>query len=229
MKGFLTQLKIQCKSDLRNRTVLWSTYVVPVIYYVLNGYLSKLTSRNSELILNSVLLAISLMAYSLLPQKFVALSMTGTQDTYRVLGIPAWSYHLIAIILALFHNIIFTVGILFFAPVTFNARIPENLFLFFIVMIVCAVSSMSIGMFFSSIVHNTSATSLFSTLLLIPSIIDVSVFPSGLKTLISFFPSHLAKRALVGDFWGSTFIMCVEAIFFILVSQLIMSKLIKKK
>jgi hypothetical protein len=95
-------------------------------------------------------------------------------------------------------------------------------------LIICAISSMSIGILFSCFVKNTSNAGIISTLLLIPSLLDVSVFPSGIKTILDFLPSHLAQSALNGQLLRATMVMCLEAIICLLTSQLYYRYFIKK-
>ncbi len=229
MTAVLKQLKIQCKCDLRNRSVLLVTFIIPFVYYILIGYLAKSIGAENGIIWQTMILTISLTAYSLLPQKFVTLRKDGVLNTYRVSGIPFWSYYLNSIILGFLFNVIFFIAIMFLTPILYRAILPSNVFLFLIVIMACAISSMSLGLFFSCFIKKTQVVGILTVLLFLPSVIELSILPTPIKMIVTFLPANLSRLAIGGNLLGPMLIMGAETLIYSCAASWLMSLRIKNK
>ncbi|MDR1540933.1 MAG: ABC transporter permease [Clostridiales bacterium] len=183
MKAFLVQLRIQVKSDLRDKGILMVYYLVPLVFYAVMGSIMKTLEMDSGTPLNFsiTIFALSMSAFLGMPQALVKARETGILDAYKAAGIPAWSMPLATIVISTFHIMIVALVILFSAPYLFASELPGNIGLYLLAVLLIALCSETLGALLSCFVKKQNTLTLVSQCLFLPTIMFSGImFPANL-------------------------------------------------
>jgi len=224
MKAFIYGVLIQWKIDLRNRDVLITYYIVPLIFFGFMGAIFSSINPNSRdtLIQSMTVFGVTMGAFLGTPVPLVELYGSNIIKAYKVGGIPLWMAAVNNLISAFIHLMITSTLIFFIAPMAFKAKIPENIPLYFLALSVFVVVSISFGSILGLFIKNASKLTMFSQLLFLPSLMlsgimfPTNLLPQILETIGKIFPATWGFRIMTID-------MTNVASFYPLISMLIIS------
>lgn len=181
MSELIYSIWLQCKLDVRNKNVLISYYILPLIFFLVMGSVfSKIDPLSKEKLVQSMsILAISMAAFLGTPVTLVEFFSSDTKKTYKVGNIHLWLILLTTFISALIHMMIVSIIIYIAAPIIFDSTTPSNPGMYFALLIlvisVCTIIGMSIGL----IAKNNTTMTLYSQMAFLPSmLIGGIMFPA---------------------------------------------------
>lgn len=183
MSTFLYGVILQCKLDIRSRSLLVTCYLVPLLFFMLMGgiFTSVTPEMKDTLIQSMTVMGVSMGALIGLPPSIVETYGGDIKKVYKANGVPL-SLGLISMFIStFFHLMVVSVIMLFSAPIIFDAKIPENILLYFVSLAIFIVVSSIIGCILGLIVKNQAKLTMASQILFLPSIMLSGImFPSDM-------------------------------------------------
>jgi ABC-2 type transport system permease protein len=235
MRAFIYGVALHWKQDLRNKGILITYYLVPLLFF---GFVSMIfTSINPEskdtLIQSMTIFAISMGAFLGTPTPLVELYSGDIKKAYRVGGIPLWTGTVDNIISAFVHLFITSIIIYLVAPIAFDAKVPENVPMYFTGLAIFLLVCLSIGTVLGLFIKSTSKLTMFSQLLFMPSLMlsgimfPADLLPKALQTAGYLFPATWGVKLLTGSEWDIVALAALAAflILAILISIYKLSKI----
>ena len=226
MKGFLYGLALQCKLDLRSKTILVTCYIVHLLFFLLMGSIfgSVMPEMKETLIPSMIVMSVSMGAFIGLPPSLIETYGTDVKKVYKANGIPLHVGLITMFLSTFFHLMISCVIILLLAPVLFDAASPKNIPLFLLALAVYAVVSLSIGSILGLVVKSQAKVTMIAQLLFLPSImlsgimLPVEILPESLKILGRIFPATWGYRLMldngfhIKNLWYLIIVFCIAVI-----------------
>lgn len=190
MEGFLYGVVLQWKLDMRDRGVILTYYIVPIVFFVFMGgiFTSIDLTAKLTLIQSMTIFAITMGAFLGTPIPLAELYGSEIKTAYKVGGIPLGIAVINNIITGFIHLFIVSLFIFIIAPFVFNATRPNNLLLYFTVLAIFILACLLIGTVLGLFVTNTSRLTMFSQFLFLPSIMLSGImFPSSMLPNILYY------------------------------------------
>jgi len=206
MNAFFQHFAFEFRTGIRNRALLFLTYIFPLVVYAIIGALMTAVNPpfRETMIPAMVIFAVLSGTLFSLPDSLVSARKAGIFRSYRINGVPALSILLIPATAALIHLIIVSAIITFTAPLLFKAPLPVNwwgfLLTFLLATLACAALSLLIGVISTS----SQMTVLWSQLIFLPAMIlgglmiPSSMLPAGLVRIGLLLPTTYAMQAFAG-------------------------------
>lgn len=218
MNGFLYGAALQWKLDIRNRSVLVTCYIVPLIFFLLMGgvFTSVMTEMKTTLIQSMTVMSVSMGALIGFPPSLIETYGGDVKKVYKANGVPLYSGLVTMFLSAFVHLMMSCVIIFLLAPVLFNATLPIRLPSFFLALAIYIMVSLSIGSICGLIIKNQAKLTMVSQLVFLPSIMlsgimfPVELLPDFLKTLGHIFPAFWGYRLMFDDGF------CLENLWYLL-------------
>jgi len=197
MSAFLYGIALQWKLDLRNKEILLFYYVVPLIFF---GFMGAIfTSINpiakDTVIQSMTIFGITMGAFLGAPTPLIDLYGSEIKKAYKVGNIPLWVAAVNNFISAFIHLFIMSLVIFFIAPVAFNAKIPENIPLYFMSLTIFIMVCLSVGTLLGLLINKTGKLTMVSQFLFLPSIMlsgimfPVDMLPKVFESISKIFPA----------------------------------------
>lgn len=203
MKALITQLKIQFVMDFREKGILLTFYLVPLVFFVVMGAVFSSINPGAKLTLSASMsiFAMTMGAVLGMPAPMVKMREAGVLRAYKVNGIPGWALLLVQAISAALHLLVVATIIFIAAPLLFGASLPVNYAAYFTVLVVILFASITIGLLIGVIAHSQSAATMFSQAVFLPSLLlgglmfPSSMLPEPMKWLGRLYPATHAMEA----------------------------------
>ncbi|MBH1939776.1 ABC transporter permease [Mobilitalea sibirica] len=197
MGAFIYGVALQWKLDLRNKGVLITYYLVPLLFFAFIGTI--FTSINPEaketLIQSMTIFAITMGAFLGSPIPLVELYSSEIKKAYKVGKIPLWTGIVNNLISAFVHLFLTSIIIFLVAPIAFDATRPDNILFYFVSLAIFLIVCLSVGTVLGLYIKSTSKLTMFSQILFLPSLMlsgimfPVELLPKGLQTAGFLFPA----------------------------------------
>jgi ABC-2 type transport system permease protein len=181
MSAFLYGVALQWKLDLRNKGILLTYYVVPLLFFCFMGgiFTSINPTAKDTLIQSMTIFGVTMGAILGAPTPLVELYGSEIKKAYKVGDIPLWVGAANNFISAFVHIFLMSLVIFFIAPIAFHAKTPTNLPLYLISLLIFIVTSLSVGTVLGLFFKSTSKLTMVSQLIFLPSIMVSGImFPS---------------------------------------------------
>ncbi len=211
MSAFLYSVALQWKLDIRNKGILMTYYVVPLVFFGFMG--SMFTSIDpiayKTLIQSMTVFGVTMGAILGSPIPLVELYSSDMKKVYTVSGIPLWISVVTNIISGFIHLMIMSLIIFFIAPLAFNAATPNNLVTYFISLIIFIVACLCVGTILGLLVKSTAKLTMVAQFIFLPSIMlsgimfPSDMLPNVLQHVGKIFPAtwgHLSMREEIFEF-----------------------------
>ncbi len=197
MSAFLYSVALQWKLDLRNKGVLLTYYIVPLVFFFFIGgvFTSINPSSKNTLIQSMTVFGVTMGAFLGAPTPLAELYGSEIKKAYKVGGIPLYVAAVNNFISAFIHLFIMSLVIFLIAPITFNASYPTNLVLYFISLAIFIIACLAVGTALGLLVRNGSKLTMVSQLIFLPSIMlsgimfPTDILPGILKNIGMIFPA----------------------------------------
>ena len=197
MNGFLYNVALQWKLDIRSKSLLVACYIVPLIFFLLMGgiFTSVMPEMGSTLIQSMIVMSVSMGAFIGLPPSLIETYGSDIKKVYKANGVPIY-WGLVTMFLSAFvHLMITSVVIVLLAPVLFEASLPTQLPFFFFALAIYIIVSLSIGSILGLVVKNQAKLTMIAQLVFLPSIMlsgimfPIDLLPDFLETIERVFPA----------------------------------------
>lgn len=197
MSAFLYGAALQWKLDLRNKGILLTYYVVPLVFFAfMGGIFSSINPMAKDTLIQSMsVFGVTMGAILGAPTPLVELYGSEIKKAYKVGGIPLWAAAINNFISAFVHLFLMSLVIFIIAPLAFEAKIPANLALYFLSLAIFIIVSLSVGTALGLLIKNISKLTMASQLIFLPSIMlagimfPVNMLPEGLESASKIFPA----------------------------------------
>src|SRR6056297_1617992 len=181
MKAFLYTLKLKTKLDLRNRDILITYYLVPILFFIVMSFV--FTSTNPEatktLISSMIIFATTMGSIIGTPGSVINYFENSMVKTFKSSGIPLWSVLLSSIISGAINLTVVSIFIYLISPVMYVAVIPGNPLIYFLKFILFLTATLLIGTILGVFVKSTSELTMYSQIIFLPSMLFSGImFPS---------------------------------------------------
>ncbi|MGI5989412.1 MAG: ABC transporter permease [Lachnospiraceae bacterium] len=226
MNGFLYSLALQWKLDIRNRSMLVTCYIVPLIFFLLIGsvFMSVMADMKSTLIQSMTVMSISMGAFLWFPPSLNEIYGGDIKKVYKANGVPSYSGLLTMFVSTFVHLMMCCLIIVLLAPVLFKAALPERLPLFFLAIAIYILVSLGIGSILGLVVRNQAKLMMIAQLVFLPSIMLSGImFPAellsdSLQAAGRFFPAFWGYRLMLNggftleNLWYLILVFCAAVI-----------------
>lgn len=188
MSAFLYGVALQCKIDFRNKGVLLTYYIVPLVFFAfMGGIFTSINSEAKETLIQSMtIFGVTMGAILGSPVPLTELYGSEIKKSYKVGNIPLYIPAINNFLSALIHLLLMSTIIFFTAPLAFQAEIPANIFAYFVSLILFIKVSLAIGTVLGLMVQSTSKLTMISQFIFLPSLML-----SGIM-----FPTEMLPRIL---------------------------------
>ena len=215
MSAFLYGVALQWKLDLRNKGVLLTYYVVPLVFFGFMGEIFSSINPTSKdtLIQSMTVFGVTMGAILGAPTPLVELYGSEIKKAYKVGGMPLWVASVNNFISAFVHLYIMSLVIFFTAPLAFAAKIPRNPALYFLSLAIFIIVCLAVGTVLGLLIKSISKLTMISQFIFLPSIMlagimfPVNMLPKVLKTLGIIFPATWGFKLMTSDIFEVKFLM----------------------
>jgi ABC-2 type transport system permease protein len=212
MNAFLIHFAFELRTGIRNRVLLFLTYLFPLVVYVMLGsFMTSVNPTFRETLIPAMLL-FAVMSGTLLslPDILVSARKAGILRSYRINGVPSLSVLIIALLTTLVHLVILTAIITATAPLAFGAPLPIHWLSYVGVFAVTVFAFASLALLIGVVSSATQATVMWAQLIFLPSMIlggvmvPTSMLPGLMAKLSLLLPTTHAMNAFRGLAMGLT-------------------------
>ena len=198
MNAFLYGVVLQWKLDIRNKGVLLTYYVVPLVFFAfMGGIFSSINPTAKDTLIQSMtVFGVTMGAILGAPTPLVELYGSEIKKAYKVGGMPLWVASINNFISAFVHLFIMSLGIFFIAPLAFDAKIPANLDLYFLSLAIFIIVCLAVGTVLGLLIKSISKLTMASQFIFLPSIMlsgimfPVNMLPKALETVGIILPAR---------------------------------------
>ena len=207
MNAFIYSVGLQWKLDLRNKGILVTYYIVPLVFFGFMGSIfSSINPQSKDTIIQSMsIFAISMGALLGSPVPLVSLYGSEVKKAYKSANIPLSMPAISNFISAFINLFIVSLIIFFIAPIAFDSPMPPNIPLYFLSLVVFIIVSLSIGTLLGLLVKSSSKITMFSQLIFLPSLMlsgimfPTSMLPKAFDTIGKIFPATHAMKIMTSN------------------------------
>jgi ABC-2 type transport system permease protein len=223
MNAFLYGVILQWKLDLRNKGVLLTYYVVPLIFFLFMGGIFSSINPNAKytLIQSMTVFGVTMGAVLGTPAPLTELYGSEIKKSYKVGGIPLWAASVNNFISGFVHLFIMSLVIFIIAPPAFGAKMPANPALYFLCLAIFIMVNLAVGTFLGLLIKSSSKLTMVSQLIFLPSIMlagimfPANMLPKLLETAGMIFPASWGFKMMTSEHFDAKLLMPLLAIMII--------------
>lgn len=203
MTAFLTHFTFEFQAGLRNKALLFMNYLFPLSFYLIMGLVMTSTNPFFAEAAIPAMIVFSIMTGALLglPAPLVEAREGGILRSYRINGVPGASILIIPAITTALHLLLVCVAVTATAPALFQAPLPVNFWYLLLCYLTTYFAFSGIGILIGVISANNQATTLWSQLMYLPSMligglmVPTTILPAGLQKAGLLLPATHAMHA----------------------------------
>ena len=207
MNGFLYGIALQCKLDIRSKSLLVTCYIVPLIFFLLMGgiFTSVMPEMKNTLIQSMIVMSVSMGALIGLPPSLIETYGSDIKKVYKANGVPIYLGLITMFLSAFLHLMLTCIMIVLLAPILFEATLPTQLPVFFLALAIYIIVSLSIGSVLGLTVKNQAKLTMIAQLVFLPSIMlsgimfPIDLLPVFLEATGRFFPASWGYRLMLDN------------------------------
>ena len=223
MNAFLYGVALQWKLDFRNKGVLLTYYVVPLVFFAfMGGIFSSIDPTAKDTLIQAMtVFGVTMGAILGAPVPLVELYGSEIKKAYKIGGIPLWVASINNFISAFLHLLIMSIVIFIIAPLAFNAKIPINLPLYFLALAIFIIVSLGVGTVLGLLIKNTSKLTMASQFIFLPSIMlagimfPVNMLPKVLENVGKAFPATWGFKLMTSEIFAAETLVPLVIILFV--------------
>ncbi|MCR1899821.1 ABC transporter permease [Irregularibacter muris] len=207
MNAFLYHAMLQWKLDFRNKDIVVTYYLVPLLFFFFMGniFTSIIPDAHKTLIQSMTVFGVTMGAMIGTPHPLVEIYASDIKKSYRVGGIPLWVATVSNYISAFIHLMMMSMVIYLTAPLVFQAELPQNTLLYFGFLSLFISASLCIGTLLGLFIKNASKLTMFSQLVFLPSVMlsgimfPSDMLPKAMQYIGMIFPASWGYELLVTE------------------------------
>jgi ABC-2 type transport system permease protein len=197
MEAFLYGILLQWKLDLRNKGILLTYYVVPLVFFgFMGGIFTSITPATKNTLIQSMsIFGVTMGAILGAPIPISETYGSELKRSYQIGNIPISIPIINNLISAFVHLFIMSTIIYFIAPIAFDASVPKNTMMYFTMLAIFIITSLSIGGLLGLTIKTTSKLTMVSQIIFLPSLMlsgimfPTEMLPKPLQTAGKLFPA----------------------------------------
>jgi len=185
MSAFLYGVVLQWKIDFRNKGVLLTYYIVPLVFFCfMGGIFTSINPESKEVLIQSMtIFGVTMGAVLGAPVPLTELYGSEIKKSYRVGNIPLYIPVINNFLSALIHLLLMSTVIFLIAPLAFQAEIPTNIFIYFLSLILFINVSLAVGTVLGLMIQSTSKLTMISQFIFLPSLMLSGImFPTEIDS-----------------------------------------------
>lgn len=221
MGKILYGIMLQWKLDLRNKGVIVTYYVVPLVFFIFMGgiFTSIDPTAYKTLIPAMTVFGVTMGAMIGSPTPLVEVFRSEIKKGYRASGIPLWTIVVNNFISGFIHLFIMSLIVFFIAPIAFEAVVPKNIFIYFSILSLFIASSLSVATALGLAVKSVSKLTMISQFIFLPSVMlsgimfPADMLPKALRGIGKIFPATWGFEGLIKSKVEITTILPLVVIF----------------
>lgn len=238
MNAFLYGAALQWKLDFRNKEIVVTYYLVPIVFFLFMGgiFTSILTDFTSTLIPAMTVFGVTMGGVLGSPAPLAKIYGSEIKKSYRAGNIPLWTAMVGNFISGFIHLFLMSLVIFFVAPLLFHATVPTNLVVYFSSLALLIIASVSIGTVFGLYVNSPSKLAMITQFAFLPSIMlsgimfPANLLPSFLQMIGKIFPASWAYQAMCSNTFELGYIFPILIIITVLlILSILKLRLIEKE
>lgn len=223
MNAFLYGISLQWKLDIRKKGVLLTYYVVPLVFFAfMGGIFSSINPTAKDTLIQSMtVFGVTMGAILGAPTPLIELYGSEMKKAYKVGGIPLWVAAINNFASAFAHLFLMSLVIFFIAPLAFNAKIPENLALYFLSLAIFIIVCLTVGTVLGLFIKNISNLTMVSQFIFLPSIMlsgimfPVNMLPKVFETVGIILPATWGFTLMKSEVFDVKTLMPLAVITFV--------------
>lgn len=192
--------------DIRNKGTLLTYYFTPLVFFFVMGAVFSSISpmMKSTLSASMTIFAVTMGSIMGTPAPLVKMRESGAMRAFKVNGITNGSILAVSLVSTFLHLLIVSIIIYITAPIVYQAGLPANPMLYFLVLFAFILSSASIGILIGVYAKGQSFATMLSMIVFMPSLLlsgimfPASMLPKAMSYVGYAFPAAHAMQALNG-------------------------------
>jgi len=239
MSAFIYNLTLRVRLDIRNKGVLITYYVIPLLFFAFMGAIfSSINPTSKDTLIQSLtVFGVSMGALLGAPLPIVELYGSEIKKAYKVGGIPIWIPAVNNFISATFHLFIVSIVIFFVAPVAFSAKLPSNMLVYFVSLLIFIMTSISIGTLLGLLVKSVSKLTMLTQAIFLPSLMlsgimfPASMLPKVVENVGKIFPATQGFMVMTSNefSFNSIGVLLIILASAIIINGTVLSKIAKRR
>ncbi|AFA47667.1 ABC transporter permease [Acetobacterium woodii] len=200
MKAFIYQFRLQWVLDLRNRGVLLTYYIIPLVFFAfMGGIFTTINPLAKETLIPSMIVfGVTMGAVLGTPTQIVGLYGSEIKKSYLAGEVPLWTGVTIFCLSAFVHLFLMSMIILLVAPFIFDATVPTDLPSFVITLMLFILATLGVGSALGLFVKSSTRLTMICQVVFLPS-----VMLTGIMFPVTMLPEALAQIGkILPATWG---------------------------
>lgn len=215
MSAFLYGVALQWKLDFRNKGVLLTYYVVPLVFFAFMGGIFSSINPTAKYTLIQSMTVFGVTMGAILGSPIPLMELYGSEikKAYKVGGLPLWVASINNFISAFIHLLIMSLVIFIIAPLAFGAKVPANITIYFLSLAIFIIVSLAVGTALGLFIKNTTKLTMASQFIFLPSIMlagimfPVSLLPKSLENVGKVFPATWGFKLMASEVFDVKFLI----------------------
>ena len=225
MGAFLYGVTLQWKLDFRNKGVLLTYYIVPLVFFAfMGGIFTSINPEAKETLIQSMtIFGVTMGAILGAPVPLTELYGSEIKKAYKVGKIPLYVPALNNFLSALIHLLIMSTIIYFVAPIAFDAKVPHNGLVYFLSLILFIKVSLAVGTVLGLMIKSTSKLTMIAQFIFLPSLMlsgimfPVEMLPKTLESVGKVFPATWGFQLMISELFNWELVIPLIITFIILI------------
>lgn len=215
MSAFLFGVALQWKLDLRNKGILLTYYIVPLVFFAfMSGIFSSVNPAAKETLIQSMtIFGVTMGAILGASAPLVELYGSEIKKAYKMGGVPLWAATANNFISAFIHLFFMSLIIFFLAPIFFAASVPAELGVYFVSLAVFILASLGVGTVLGLLVKSTSRLTIVAQFVFLPSVMlggimfPAELLPKAFASASVVFPATWGFKQMTSSVLNVRFIL----------------------
>ncbi|MDE6690934.1 MAG: ABC transporter permease [Clostridia bacterium] len=204
MGALLYGIGLQFKSDVRNKGMLATCYLVPLVFFLfMSGIFTSLDASAAKTLTAAMtVFTVTMSALFGLPSALAEIYGTDVKKVYKANGAPIWFGVATQFVSSFIHTFIVCLIIFALSPLIFKAAMPANLLWYFLSLTVFLTVMLAVGCIFGLLVKQQAKLTMFAMIVFLPSIMlsgimfSADLLPQFMQYAAYAFPATIAFKAM---------------------------------
>ena len=211
MTAFAHHFGFEFRIGIRNRTLLFLTYLFPIMFYLFMGFLmTEINPFFGDAIIPAMVIFTILAATLIgMPESLVKAREDGIYRSYKINGVPSISLLVVPALTTMLHTAVVSLIIIVTAPLLFDAAVPSDWVSFAAVFLAIAFAFAGLGVLIGVVAPNSRSTVFLSQMVFLPSmllaglVLPLSQLPEAFLSISKILPATHGMNAFTGLAMGA--------------------------
>lgn len=204
MRGLLYGIGLQFKFDIRNKSMLMTCYLVPLVFFFfMSGIFTSIDETATKTLISSMtVFTITMSALMGFPPALAEIYGTDIKKVYKANGVPIWFGIITQFISSFIHTVIVCLIIFAVSPLVFKAELPSELLWYFLSLIVLLAVTLAIGCIIGLLFKQQAKLTMIAMIVFLPStmlsgiMFPADMLPQFMEYIAYAFPATIAFKAM---------------------------------